>query len=94
MSDLTTYNKEDPKTAGARLVDLAYALKEDGPGFDDMDEAQAFLASMMSSINELQGDVPAAILHVLSGAAEATADRRIAEKLATLGAPDTPPLSP
>lgn len=92
MGDLTVYNKEEPKGAGARLVDLGYALKEGGAGFDDLDEAQAFLGAMMSSINELQGDAPAAILHIVSGAAEAAADRRIAEKLAELEVdPDLPP---
>jgi hypothetical protein len=89
MGDLTVYNKEEPKTAGARLVDLGYALKEGGPGFDDIDEAQAFIGAFMGAINELQGDVTCAILHVAAGAAEAAGDRRLAEKLAAL---DTPPV--
>lgn len=92
MGDLSTYTKADPKLAGAKLVDLGYALRDKGPGFDDIDEAQAFIGAFMGAINEFQGDVTIAILHVAAGAAEEAGDRRLDEKLAELEAdPDLPP---
>ena len=72
---MSEYNHNQVKAVGARLVDLAYALS-DGLDISDSDEGVALLTAFMNAADEFQGDLDAAVLDLLSGAADAWARAR------------------
>ncbi len=70
------YDKTKPVAVGHALFSLIEAVS-DGVDMGDMDEFLAFTMSLSAAQAEMSQDTDAAVLHVLSGAADAFGDARI-----------------
>lgn len=68
------YDEMKPKAVGAAIVALIEAIREDGPGIEDLGEMSALIIALGAAAHELT-DTDAAIAHILSGASDAYGDK-------------------
>ena len=71
------YNKEHPKAAGKKLVELIYEFADGKLDMGDVMALQAFASALNQAKDELKTDTDAAVNHLISGATEEFGDRRI-----------------
>lgn len=77
------YDPVQCKDVGAGLLEVVDAVK-DGVQVEDAAVGMAFLAKLSAAANEIQTDSDAALLDILSGAADAFARRRQNPEVAAL----------